>query len=229
MNRAHAVERIAHRGARRELPENSLPAFQRAFERGADAIELDVHATRDGVVIVHHDPSFGREVSPAPLRGRRLAELTSDEVAGARLAAGAAVPTLAAVLAAVPSGRRVYVEMKGLGIEQAVADVVRRAGVECAVHSFDHFGIERLREIAPEIPRGVLYERGPRDLVSEMRRAGARDVWPRWKLIDAALVAAVHEEGGRVIGWTVNTATAIRDLTALGVDGICSDDVRLVS
>jgi glycerophosphoryl diester phosphodiesterase len=50
------IERIAHRGAKRELPENTIPAFALAFERGADAIELDVHATADGIVIVNHDP-----------------------------------------------------------------------------------------------------------------------------------------------------------------------------
>ncbi|MGH7617348.1 MAG: glycerophosphodiester phosphodiesterase, partial [Gemmatimonadaceae bacterium] len=48
------MERIGHRGAKRELPENTIAAFKRAFDRGADAVELDVHATNDGVVVVHH-------------------------------------------------------------------------------------------------------------------------------------------------------------------------------
>ena len=58
-----AIERIAHRGARRELPENTIAAFERAFGRGAVAIELDVHATRDSVVVVHHDPDLALPVS----------------------------------------------------------------------------------------------------------------------------------------------------------------------
>src|SRR5439155_7107203 len=69
---AKRVQRIAHRGAKREFPENTLPAFQRAFERGADAIELDVHATRDGVVVVHHDAELGRyakDMAGKPISG----------------------------------------------------------------------------------------------------------------------------------------------------------------
>ena len=80
----------------------------------------------------------------------------------------------------------------------------------------------------PGIPRGILYERAPQNIVEHMQRTGARDVWPQWKLIDASLVGAVHQAGGRIIAWTVNAPDAIRDLTALGVDGICTDDVRLL-
>ena len=58
------MERIGHRGAKRELRENTLAAFRRAFERGADAVELDVHATRDGVVVIHHDAELGPEFGP---------------------------------------------------------------------------------------------------------------------------------------------------------------------
>jgi len=224
--RSTRIEKIGHRGAPREFPENSLPAFRRAFERGANAVELDVHATSDGEVVVHHDPVIGRGANS--YGGVPIADLAFAQLKAVRLAEGIGIPTLAEVLRVVPDGSRVYVEIKGESIEELVADVIRRSSVDCAVHSFDHSTIARLRRVAPEIPRGILYDRHAIDLEAAMRETGARDVWPNWKLVDRATVDLVHARGGRVIAWTVNSAAAAEDLIAVGVDGVCTDDVRLL-
>ena len=219
------MERIAHRGAKREFPENTLAAFDRAFERGADAIELDVHGTADGVVVVHHDPWVGSNRLTAP----RIAELDLHQLAELDIGGGHRVPLLRQVLAATPAEATVYVEIKGANIESAVAAVIRASSARCAVHSFDHDAIARLRELAPEIPRGVLFENTDQDILSVVRTTDARDVWPRWDLVDAALVDAVHGAHARVIAWTVNSTDAARRLATLAVDGLCGDDVRLFS
>lgn len=223
MTRTGLVERIGHRGAKRELPENTLPAFARAFERGADAVELDVHATSDGVVVVHHDPAA---------HGPSGALLTIAETPWAVLAtvdfgSGIGIPRLSDVLAAAPQGATVYVEIKGQGIERAVAECIRQSSARCAVHSFDHDAIVRMREIAPEIPRGILFEGAIDTALSELERTGARDVWPQWKLIDAPLIDAVRSAGGRVIAWTVNDSAVAARLASMGIDGLCGDDVRV--
>jgi glycerophosphoryl diester phosphodiesterase len=220
------LERIAHRGAKRELPENSVAAFRRAFERGADAIELDVHATRDGVVVVHHDPTIRL---PAGRRKRAIAETSWDELQRVELAPGIGVPRLTDVLASVPANKTVYVEIKGEQIEAAVVAVIRESSVRCAVHSFDHLAIARCRELAPDIPRGILFDDGPAStMIGALRAAGARDLWPRWSLIDAALVARAHDAGARVLAWTVNSISAAQSLIDMGIDGLCTDDVRLL-
>jgi glycerophosphoryl diester phosphodiesterase len=219
------LERIGHRGAKRELPENTLPAFARAFERGADAIELDVYATRDGVVVVHHDPALAR--SAGPLRAREIAGLSWAEVSKVELASGIGIPRLADVLSAVPTGRTVYVEIKGANIEPLVAAAIAESPARCAVHAFDHEAVKRMRTLAPDLPRGILLDQGSADIEAMMRDAGARDVWPEWTLIDRELADRVHGAGGRVIAWTVNDRSAAEQLIALGVDGLCSDDVRL--
>jgi glycerophosphoryl diester phosphodiesterase len=224
-NRAQPVERIGHRGAKREFTENTLPAFARAYERGADAVELDVHGTSDGLVVVHHDPWVGANRLTAP----RIAELDARELAAIDLGGRVRIPSLVDVLAATPPKATVYVEIKGAAIEQAVVDVIRASTTRCAVHSFNHDAIARIRELAPEIPRGVLFENANEDILSVVRRTDARDVWPRWDLIDADLVDRVHRARARVIAWTVNTPDAARRLAALGVDGLCGDDVRLFS
>ena len=221
--RGPGIELIGHRGAPREFPENSLPAFQRAFERGAAGVELDVHVTLDGVVVVRHDPTL-------PRRGRRaISEVRWEDVSAIELASGIGIPRLDQVLVVVPVGRTAYVELKGAGVERAAIDVIRAGSAQCAVHSFDHDMVARAAELAPEIPRGLLFERYPEDVIGAMRRTGARDVWPQWKLIDAPLVDAVHAEGGRVIAWTVNSKVAGDALATLGVDGLCGDDVRLLA
>lgn len=220
------VERIGHRGAKREFPENSIPAFRRAFELGADAIELDVHATRDGVVVVHHDPTLGSAARDR--RGRAIAELDWSDVKAVDLGGGAGIPTLAEALAVTPASGAVYVEIKGLGIEERVARIISDSATRCAVHSFDRQTVSRMREVAPELPRGILIDAASSDVEAAMRAVGARDVWPEWTLINDSLVALVHACGGRVIAWTVNARAAAKKLTGMGVDGLCTDDVRLL-
>ncbi len=221
--------RIAHRGAPREFPENTLPSFARALELGADGIELDVHATRDGVVIVHHDPVPGATTSDQRFAGRAIADLTHDQLRTFSMAPDVGIPTLAAVLSLVGQAAVVYVELKGAAIERQVIDVIRQGTARCAVHSFDHAAVARVRTLAPELRRGLLFSRPTRDPAVAMQAAGALDAWPEWPLVDQGFVASVRRVGGSVIAWTVNDAAAARHLATLGVDAICTDDLRLIA
>lgn len=223
----HRFERIAHRGAPRELLENTLPSFERALERGAQAIELDVHATSDGVVVVHHDPTLGRAVDPLH-HGLALADVSWRQLREVELAPGLGVPSLAEVLDLVAGRARVYVEIKGHAIEPLVVDVVRRSRCACALHSFDAATVARVSEIAPELRRGILLDEPGRDIRALMQSVGALDVWPEWRLIDGRMVDVVHHAGGRVVAWTVNSTADAEQLLDLGVDGICTDDLRLL-
>jgi glycerophosphoryl diester phosphodiesterase len=138
------------------------------------------------------------------------------------------VPTLAEVLAAVPSHVTVYVEVKARGIEAQVADVVRPHAQRVAVHAFDHRIPMLVAAAGVAVPLGVLLDSYLVDPVPAMAAARARDLWQHWEQIDAALVDTVHGAGGRVIAWTANQPDAIRALAAMGVDGLCSDDLRVV-
>ena len=220
--------RIAHRGASREYPENTLPSFARAVELGADGIELDVHTTRDGVVVVHHDPVPRATAADRRLAGRAIAELTHDQLRAFSVAPGIGIPTLAEVLSLVGDAVVVHVELKGSGIERQVIDVIRGNSARCAVHSFDHAAIARAKTLAPELRRGLLFSRRTRDPAAPMADAGALDAWPEWPLVDQDFVASVRRIGGSVIAWTVNDAAAARHLTSIGVDALCTDDIRLI-
>ena len=221
-----SVERIGHRGAPREYPENSLPAFARAIELGADGVELDVHLTRDGVAVVHHDFHLGGDHGPSR---RALSGMTWTEASRHVLAPGVCIPSLEQVLQLVAARATVYVELKGKDVERAALTTIRESDTPCAVHSFDHLAVARAARIAPEIRRGILFDAYPVDVVRSMRDASALDVWPQWELIDEPLVERVHETGGRIIAWTVNDEATAANLVALGVDGLCGDDVRVFS
>ena len=197
--------------------ENTLPSFALALEAGADGIELDVHVTYDGVVVVHHDPVV--------VGGLSIAEET---VAAIRSATAAAVPTLAEVCELVNGRAELFVEIKGAGIEQRVLEVLRGYEGRFAIHSFDHPLIARLHRLDGSVRLGVLFEESIPDVSSLMAATGARDVWPHAPLVTEALVTAVHAAGGRVITWTVNAASEAQRLAAVGVDGLCGDDVRIL-
>lgn len=216
-------EIVAHRGTPRVHPENSLPGFAHALALGADAIELDVHATRDGVVVVHHDAVLGRPGVGGALDGLAIADLTADELSAHELAPGVGVPTLAEVLALVADRATVYVEVKGEGIETRVADVVRAHGARTPVHAFDHRVPPAVRAHSPATPIGILSDSYLIDTAHALRAAAARDYWPHRARVDADLVRTVHGAGGRVVVWTVNDPGEAVRLARLGVDAICTD------
>jgi len=216
-------EIIAHRGAPREHRENTLRSFQRAVELGAEAIELDVHQTRDGVVVVHHDATVRSSVTSSRAAPLRINDLEWDELRALEVGEQHPMPTLPDVLREMAGRVRVYVEIKDASGDAAVADVLLPHSRWCAVHAFDHRVTRRVRDLAPDLPGGILLDSYLIDTTAAMRHAGARDVWQRWELVDADLVREVHDAGGRLIAWTVNDPDAARRLAGLGVDGICSD------
>ena len=214
-------EIIAHRGTPRVHPENSLPGFAHALALGVDGIELDVHLTRDGVPVVHHDPDLA--AGAAPLAGYPIAQLTLEQLSTHELAPGVPVPTLAEARGLADGRATLYVEVKAREAGHVVADLLAHGGDRTPVHSFDHRLARGVRLRAAGVPVGILSMSYLVDTVAAMRAADARDLWQHWSMIDAPLVDAVHAAGGRVIAWTVNDPTQAAALAQLGVDGLCSD------
>lgn len=213
--------RIAHRGMPRRIRENTLPSFAAALSAGADGIELDVHATADGVVVVHHDPHVAGAGEIARTAWRELRHAAAER--------GLEIPTLADVCELVDDRAELFVEIKGSGIERKVAKVLAGHRGSCAIHSFDHPAIRRLSQLDRRLRLGLLFEERVPDVAAMLAANGARDAWPEHAIVDAPLVDAVHGAGGRVIAWTVNGPRELAQLAALDVDGLCTDDVSLVA
>ena len=194
--------------------ENTLESFRLALECGAEGIELDVHATREDILVVHHDPALptGREI-----RASALADLVADMPE---------IPTLESVCDLLCGRAELFVEIKGAGIEREVAALLESYTGAAAIHSFDHDLIQRLHELGTSRRLGVLVEDASTDIIELMTRTGASDVWPHHSLVSRSLVETAHQRAGRVIPWTVNSRQDIARARALAVDGICTDDVR---
>lgn len=219
------LEVIAHRGLRDRYPENTVPAFRAAVDEGVDAIELDVHGTRDGVIVVHHDHLLPRD-SPSPLAGRAICAIDAAELAGFELVPGICLPTLEEVLQAIAPPVRLYIEIKAANVEETIAALLAGlpTGAErCAVHSFDHRIVRRFGSLAPAIPTGVLQVGYPVNTASVLAAANARDLWQACEFVDQQLVSNIHSAGGRVIAWTCDDPDEWERLLELGVDGICTD------
>jgi glycerophosphoryl diester phosphodiesterase len=214
------VRIYAHRGASLEYPENTMAAFRRAVELGADALETDVHATADGVVVTSHDPD-GARVFGAP---RRIADCGWAEVRSW------GVPSLEEVVGAFP-GLPINVDLKVDVAEIAVA-LLRRLEVEerVTLASFSSGTLRRVRALGYRGPTSLGRSEVVR-LVSLPAAAQRGPLAPPGKaaqlplsLAKSWVIRRCHALGLRVDYWTVNEPALARSLVELGADGIMTDD-----
>jgi glycerophosphoryl diester phosphodiesterase len=209
---------IAHRGASGYEYENSRAAFRRAVMLDADGVELDVHATSDGAMVVHHDPEL-------PGAGC-IGQLTLAEVRRVRIRNGETLPLLHEVLDLV-GDKDVWVEVKSLppAHDEALLSALScgPAPTRYAVHSFDHRIVRRLGEACPGLRRGILLSAYLDDPVAALQAVGATTLWQEWQQVDQELVHRVHDAGAGVVAWTVNEIGDLERLVRLGVDGLCGN------
>jgi glycerophosphoryl diester phosphodiesterase len=233
---------LAHRGLAMHAPENSMSAFAAAVDLGVTHLETDVHATADGEVVVFHDDTLERLTD---LTGA-VAAVSWPVLRRARLAGGERVPRLADVLEAWP-GVRLNVDLKASAAVRPFVEVVRRhrALERVCVASFsDRRRRDAVRALAPAGPvASSLGLRGSTAVVT-MAAAGAPtrllrqalrgavalqlpDATRPRPIITRRLVDAVHRAGAQVHVWTVDDPRRMRQLLALGVDGIVTNRADL--
>jgi glycerophosphoryl diester phosphodiesterase len=183
-----------------------------------------VHATRDGIVVVHHDPVVHARRPLLPAR-RSIAELSASELDKFPLADGTRIPSLSETLAVIGDRATVYVEIKARNIEPLVTRSIRESPARCAVHSFDHRVVKNVKAIFPAIRTGVLEVSRHIDPAASLIAAFAEDLWQEVDSIDEEIVERAHEVGARVIAWTANEPSQWVRLYEIGVDGICTDNI----
>ena len=208
---------IAHRGASSIALENSLAAFRLAAGQGADAVELDVHATLDGEIVVHHDPS---------VLGLPIAQARWRDLSTVPLADGEPIPTLAQALDVLGT-LNVFVEVKVLDPRWddrflAVLDQGPNPG-GYAIHSFAFHVVRRLGEKRPALPRGVLSEVATKNPRQTLEDASAQTLWQERATLDERLVQDVHGLGASIMAWTVDNPSDMERLVQWGVDGLCTN------
>ena len=233
---------VAHRGASTRAPENTMDAFRLAVEAGADAIELDVHLTADGQLAVIHDETLDRTTDRTGAVAGQTMEQIREADAGAEFAGpngdhpfrgrGLTVPTLPEVLAWLPDGVGLVVEIKARAAADAVVEAVRdhpvRASGRLAVISFDEQAIERVRELDREIKTGYLLV--PTQPIEPAlvwaTEHGHTGVFP-WEGdigMDPLPLMTQARAFGREIGcYVVNDPERMKHLAAVGLWGFVTD------
>jgi glycerophosphoryl diester phosphodiesterase len=225
---------LGHRGARREAPENTLPAFRRALELGADGVELDARLAADGTVIVLHDDSLERTTNGQG----RADRLSWDELrcldAGGRYGpafAGTPLCTLAEALQVLAPARLVNVELKGLGrdsgLERQVLEVVRQAGMvqRVVLSSFSRAHLGRLRRLDERIALAWLFQwRWQWPIAFWLARSlQLQALHPAGAVVTERALCRAHRLSLRVVPWTVNQEEVVRRMLSWGVDGLITD------
>ena len=214
----------AHRGASRELPENTTRAFRRALELGADALETDVHLTQDGVIVVSHDPDGARIFGQAA----RIADSSWAEVRAW------GIPSLEEVVTSF-SGVPVNVDLKIDAAALAVA-LLRKLGAEeqVTLASFQSSTLRKVRALGYRGPTGLGRSEVAR-LLSLPAAAQRGPLAPPGRAAQLPLSLAkpwiirrCHALGLRVDYWTVNEPALATSLVALGADGIMTDDPAVI-
>ena len=229
--------RIAHRGASLVAPENTLAAFEAAIQEGVDLIEIDVHASRDGELVVIHDASLDRTtdrigaIAELPLALLREADAGSwfdPKFADQR------VPMLTEVLDLARHRVPVLIEVKAEHLSQTLLQQVGALGVDedVVIQSFHADTIRCVNQINPSVPTALLKGRNPdelsasamRQLAAEVLAIGANALAIWHEALTPTLFEHLRRCAISVWVWTVDDEAAMWDKAHLGVHGIISND-----
>lgn len=235
-----AVEIVAHRGASHDAPENTLASFKLGWKQNADADELDIHLTKDGSVVVLHDKTTKRTAGV----DRSIVEQTLEEVRALDAGSwkgpqwkGEKIPTLAEVLAIIPEGRQLFIEIKcGPEVLPELARVLKESGKKSPQLVIIGFGYETMKAARERFPDlAVYWIESPKkesqglvpsvdELIAKAKAAklDGLDLSSKFA-IDQAFVSSVKKAGLKLHVWTVDDAEMARNLAALGVDGITTN------
>ncbi len=233
---------IAHRGAAGHAPENTLAAVTKAIEMHADAVEIDVRQTRDSQIVAMHDEDIDRTTDGEG----DVAQFTLQELkkldAGAWFSANfkdERIPTLQEIIDVLDSTTMLIVELKvgaetSPGIEQRVVDIIKNShlGQRVILKSFDRDVLSRIRAYAPEIPLLYVYvfaipllnltvDQGIS--AGDLLKMDVEYLQPHKIFLTQSFISSAKEKGYKVIAWDVKTETNMKDIIALGVDGIETD------
>ena len=233
---------VAHRGASDLAPENTLAAFNLAWELGADVIEADFYLTADGHIVAHHDETTKRTAGVnRPVAKQTLAELKKHDVGAWKHSrfAGERIPTLQEVLATIPAGRAIFIEIKtDATIAPALAESIRSSDLDprqVTVIAFDKEVIASFKGILPktralwltkikETRPGIWRPTAQQIVKTATRiRADGVDLEARPEAIDEAFIRTLRAAGLEIHVWTVNDAKLAQRMIDLGVDGITTD------
>ena len=219
--------KIAHRGAKAYEPENTLQAFQKALDLHADGIELDVHLSADGHIIVMHDETIDKMTNgKGEINTYTLAELKSF-----RIADTFQIPTLNEVFDLVDKKCFINVELKNGDTSKQVVSLIEKYINEKGwkyehfiISSFDWNALKEVQNLNTNIPIGVLTEENIDTALAFAESIKAYAIHPDFQLLNKENTKNIQNKGFKVFPWTVNSEEDIQKVKSYNVNGIISDN-----
>ena len=211
---------VAHRGASAYEPENTMSAFRRALAMGADAIELDIRQSADGVIVVIHDENLKR-VSGIE---KRVRDCTYDELSRIRIFNSETIPKLEDVLSEFGTKTTLFIEIKEVGLEEKLVSLLRQYSAidNVLIISFLYTTLAKVKELEPRIEVGLLTFRTPLPL-KEGKKLNAFAILPRFNIVTPRTLQMIRAYGFRTYVWTINDLSLALRIVGYGVDGIVTD------
>ena len=212
--------KIGHRGARAYEPENTLRSFKKALEFGVGAVELDVRRTKDDEIVVIHDAKVDRTTNGEGL----VSELTLEEIKQFVTEKGEKIPTLEEALDFLDRKVKILIELKETGFEEKVLSLVHEKGLvkNVAFVSFLEEALRKVRELDDKIETGLIYVRHKNPIKAALELK-ANYLLPLYRFTHTSNVQKAHDNGLKVIVWTINKREEVSEYVKKGVDGIASD------
>lgn len=212
--------KIGHRGARAYEPENTLRSFEKAIQLGVDAVELDVRRTKDDRIVVIHDAEVDRTTNGKGL----VSELTLKEIKHLVAQKGEKIPTLNEALDFLDKKVKILIELKEIDLENAVINLVQEKGLKnnVIIVSFLEEALRRVRDLNDEVETGLIYVRHKNPIKAALE-LGANYLLPLYQFTHTANIQKAHENGLKVLVWTINKQKEVLEYVKKGVDGITSD------
>ncbi|MGW1029714.1 glycerophosphodiester phosphodiesterase [Streptomyces sp. NPDC002577] len=210
---------IGHRGVMGIEPENTLRSFVAAEHAGLDLIELDLHLSKDGALVVMHDADVDRTTDgKGPIAEKTLAELRALDAGG-----GERIPVFEEVLDAVRSP--LQAEIKDIAAARALAEVMHRRDLVSRVEvlSFHDEAIAEISRLVPGVRTALVASRYGTDVVDRARAVGAATLVLNIRRLTLEIVERARKADQRIIGWVVNTQEHLRLVRALELDGATTD------
>jgi glycerophosphoryl diester phosphodiesterase len=211
---------IGHRGAKAYAPENTVTSFKKAIEIGVDAVELDIRKTKDNQIVVIHDADVKRTTNGEGL----VSELTLEQIK--RFIAGDVekIPTLEEALTFLDGKVKVFVEIKEAGYEEQVLAMVKKCVMtkNLVLVSFLEDALAKIRELDGSIETGLIYakHRNPLKAGLELK---ANYLLGLYRFVHTGNVEKAHQNGLKMVVWTINSPEEVEEYIKKGVDGIASD------
>ena len=217
--------KIGHRGAGYE-PENTLKSFQKALDLNADGIELDVHLSSDGHIIVIHDETIDRTTNGKGL----VNNLSLSELKSFLIADQLEIPTLIEVFDLIDKKCLINVELKGVGTASKVVALIEEYISDknwkyehFIISSFEWNMLEEVHNLNSNIAIGVLTEEDVDKALAFGESIKAKAINPDFQLLNPENTKEIQKKGFQVLPWTVDSPKDIQRIKSYNVDGIISD------